>query len=158
MKHYRDSRAHLLAMRLLSGICPEASYVRWTQDSPDLPDWDEAHRRLLAEGRLSKIVHQVIRAGRTPSGHNLPHCWPSWKLPASRMASVTSSIETNRRRPLKCVTLPGLPIGIPRSFYVKRSEDILCRTLRCQVTGTLKVPVTFKSNCVILESQTEQLR
>jgi hypothetical protein len=44
-------------MRILSRICSEASTVRWTQDSPELPDWDEAHRRLLAEGRLAKIRH-----------------------------------------------------------------------------------------------------
>jgi hypothetical protein len=39
MKKYRNSGAHQLAMRILSAICDEASYARWTQDSPTLPSW-----------------------------------------------------------------------------------------------------------------------
>ncbi|MEM7343307.1 MAG: hypothetical protein AAF485_03625 [Chloroflexota bacterium] len=35
--------------------CNKAAYVRWTEDSPDLPDWTEANHRLTAEGRLSKL-------------------------------------------------------------------------------------------------------
>ena len=57
MKRFRNSGAHQLAMRVLSQICSEASYTRWTQAGPELPDWTEAHRRLLADGRLSKIKH-----------------------------------------------------------------------------------------------------
>ncbi|MEM7347216.1 MAG: hypothetical protein AAF485_23500 [Chloroflexota bacterium] len=55
MKQFRNSGAHQVAMRILSRICNEAAYVRWTQDSPDLPDWAEAHHRLTIEGRLSKL-------------------------------------------------------------------------------------------------------
>jgi hypothetical protein len=35
--------------------CDEASVARWTQDSAELPNWQEAHRRMQAEGRPSKV-------------------------------------------------------------------------------------------------------
>ncbi len=57
MKKYRGSGAHQIAMRLLSEMCNEAAYARWTQDTPDLPTWEEAHRRVLTEGKLSKVKH-----------------------------------------------------------------------------------------------------
>ena len=67
MKKYRGSGAHQVAMRLLSEMCSEASVARWTQDTADLPTWEEAHRRILAEGRLSKVKHPspMQVAGRT---------------------------------------------------------------------------------------------
>ena len=67
MKKYRGSGAHQVAMRLLSEMCSEASVARWTQDTTDLPTWEEAHRRMLAEGRLSKVKHPspMQAAGRT---------------------------------------------------------------------------------------------
>jgi hypothetical protein len=57
MKKYRNSGAHRIAMRLLSEICSEAAYVRWQQDTPELPTWEEAHCRILADGRLSKVKY-----------------------------------------------------------------------------------------------------
>ena len=33
----------------------DASVVRWSQQSAELPDWQEAHRRMQAEGRPSKV-------------------------------------------------------------------------------------------------------
>ncbi|MBI3173249.1 MAG: hypothetical protein HYZ25_05985 [Chloroflexi bacterium] len=67
MKKYRGSGAHQVAMRLLSEICSEASVVRWTQGTVELPTWEEAHRRMLVEGRLSKVKHpsSMQAAGRT---------------------------------------------------------------------------------------------
>ena len=56
-------RAYMLAaphgpvMRKLMDWCDEAAVVRWEQDSAELPGWDEAHRRLQQEGRLSKVNH-----------------------------------------------------------------------------------------------------
>lgn len=55
MRRYRNSGAHQIAMRLLSDICSEASYVHWEQPAAAPPDWGMAHRRLLAEGKLSKV-------------------------------------------------------------------------------------------------------
>jgi hypothetical protein len=57
MKRYRSSGAHQIAMRLLSRICDEASYTRWTQDSSQPPTWTEIHSRLLAGGQLSKVKY-----------------------------------------------------------------------------------------------------
>jgi hypothetical protein len=67
MKRFRGSGAHQLAMRLLSSICDEAAYTRWTQDSPELPTWEEAHSRMLREGHLSKVKHPSLlhAAGQT---------------------------------------------------------------------------------------------
>lgn len=57
MKKYRNAGAHQVAMRLLSDICNEASVVRWQQEETELPSWEEAHRRILNEGKLSKVKH-----------------------------------------------------------------------------------------------------
>lgn len=37
--------------------CDEASVLHWQQDDPTVPDTPEAHRRVVAEGRLSKVLH-----------------------------------------------------------------------------------------------------
>ena len=67
MKQYRGSGAHQIAMRLLAEICSEAAYARWGQDTSDLPTWEEAHQRILREGKLSKVKHPspLHAAGKT---------------------------------------------------------------------------------------------
>jgi hypothetical protein len=55
MRAFMLSGPHRKAMPALLDICNEASLVDWTQDSATLPDWKEAHRRLVAEGRRSKV-------------------------------------------------------------------------------------------------------
>ena len=55
MKAFMHAKPHGPAMRKLLTWCDEASLVHWTQDSADLPPWDEAHRRLQTEGRPSKV-------------------------------------------------------------------------------------------------------
>jgi hypothetical protein len=57
VKQYMISGAHARAMPRLIAWCDEASVVRWSQDTADLPTWAEAHRRMLAEGRRSKVHH-----------------------------------------------------------------------------------------------------
>jgi len=57
MRAFMMSGAHRRAMPKLLDWCDEASLVHWTQDTDDLPDWREAHRHLLAEGRRSKVRH-----------------------------------------------------------------------------------------------------
>lgn len=57
MKKYRGSGAHQIAMRILSEICSEASVARWQQEGTELPTWEEAHRRMLTEGKQSKVKH-----------------------------------------------------------------------------------------------------
>jgi hypothetical protein len=63
-------------MRSLLEWCDEASLVRWTQDGPELPSWQEAHRRLEEEGRPSKVNH--------PSPAHLAHTFPP---PVARQTS-----------------------------------------------------------------------
>ncbi len=67
MKTYRGSGAHQIAMRLLYELCSEAAFARWMQDTPGLPTWEEAHRRILAEGKLSKLKRPspLHAAGKT---------------------------------------------------------------------------------------------
>lgn len=79
MKEYRGSGAHQIAMRILSEMCNEASVVRWQQESTELPTWEEAHRRMLTEGKQSKVKHPsaLQAAGKTApetmqSGFKMP--------------------------------------------------------------------------------------
>ena len=67
MKKYRGSGAHQIAMRILSELCNEASVARWQQLETDLPTWEDAHHRMLTEGKLSKVKHPspLHAAGRT---------------------------------------------------------------------------------------------
>ena len=57
MRDYILAMPHRGAMRKLAERCDEASVVHWNQDSFTLPDWREAHRRMLGEGRPSKVNH-----------------------------------------------------------------------------------------------------
>ncbi|MFN8434402.1 MAG: hypothetical protein U0V18_10290 [Anaerolineales bacterium] len=79
MKKYRGSGAHQIAMRILSEMCNEASVARWQQDGIELPTWEEAHRRMLTEGKQSKVKHPspLQSSGRTApemmqSGFKMP--------------------------------------------------------------------------------------
>ncbi len=57
MHSFMRSGAHLRAMPKLLDWCDEASVVHWHQETPELPAWREAHRRMLDEGRMSKVRH-----------------------------------------------------------------------------------------------------
>lgn len=79
MKNYRSSGAHQIAMRMLSEMCNEASVARWQQADTELPTWEEAHRRMLTEGKQSKVKHPspLQAAGKTApdamqSGFKMP--------------------------------------------------------------------------------------
>lgn len=57
MRAYRGTGAHMKAMPKLLDWCDEASVVNWEQPGEELPGWAEAHRRMSAEGRMSKVKH-----------------------------------------------------------------------------------------------------
>jgi heme-degrading monooxygenase HmoA len=57
MRAFMMSAPHRKAMPKLIHWCCEASLVHWIQESPALPDWQEAYRRMVAEGRPSKVNH-----------------------------------------------------------------------------------------------------
>lgn len=55
MKIYRNSGAHRSVMPNIQDWCDEASVVHWQQEDSNLPDWQEAHRRMVADGFLTKL-------------------------------------------------------------------------------------------------------
>ena len=57
MNAFRISGAHGEVMRKLIEWCDEASVVNWNQETTNLPSWTEAHQRMVADGRLSKVNH-----------------------------------------------------------------------------------------------------
>jgi len=57
MKAFMLAKPHGPAMRKLLEWCDEACLVHWTQPSPELPAWTEAHARMQREGRTSKVNH-----------------------------------------------------------------------------------------------------
>ena len=57
MKLFRNNDPHKSVMRKLPNWCDEAAYVHWTQETSDFPNWDEIYRRLLSEGKLTKVQH-----------------------------------------------------------------------------------------------------
>ncbi len=57
MNRYRTTGSHRTVMPKLLDWCDEASVVHWNQESPTLPAWEEAHRRMIHDGRLSKVRH-----------------------------------------------------------------------------------------------------
>jgi quinol monooxygenase YgiN len=69
MRGYMLSGAHKAAMPKLMAWCDEAATLHWTQDSPTPPTWAEAHARLVAEGRRSKV--------RFPSQAHLDYVIPA---------------------------------------------------------------------------------
>jgi hypothetical protein len=57
MRAFMVSGAHRKMMPRLLEWCDEACVAHWTQDSPEIPSWLEAHRCMQAQGRRSKVNH-----------------------------------------------------------------------------------------------------
>jgi hypothetical protein len=57
MRAFMISGPHRSVMPHLLDWCDEASLVHWTQDEAEPPSFQEAHRRMLQEGRPSKVRH-----------------------------------------------------------------------------------------------------
>lgn len=57
MRRFMTSGPHKRAMPHLLQWCDEASVAHWTQDDSALPSWNEADRRMRAQGRASKVHH-----------------------------------------------------------------------------------------------------
>ncbi len=55
MRAYRNHGTHRAMMPRLLDWCDEASVAHWNQESPELPGWQDAHRRMVKEGRPSKV-------------------------------------------------------------------------------------------------------
>jgi hypothetical protein len=57
MRAFMVSGAHRRMMPRLLEWCDEASVAHWTQDPCEIPSWLEAHGRMRAQGRRSKMNH-----------------------------------------------------------------------------------------------------
>jgi hypothetical protein len=57
MKAFRGAAAHAKIMPRLMEWCNEASYAHWALNGDSVPSWQEAHERLVGEGRLSRVAH-----------------------------------------------------------------------------------------------------
>jgi len=57
MRAYRSSGDHLRAMPKLLAWCDEASVAHWRQAGNELPGPTELLKRMVDEGRLSKVRH-----------------------------------------------------------------------------------------------------
>jgi len=57
MNAYRTGGAHRRAMPKLLNWCNEAAVVHWTQESSEIPFWQEAYLRMAEEGKPSKVNH-----------------------------------------------------------------------------------------------------
>jgi hypothetical protein len=57
MLAYMTSGAHKQAMPRLLDWCDEASVTGWEQPESQLPEWEEADRKMRTEGRPSKVRH-----------------------------------------------------------------------------------------------------
>lgn len=68
MRAYIKDGAHRRAMPKLLEWCDEAAVVHWEQEGAELPARDEAHRRMVAEGRPSKVNHPSPRH----TAHEIP--------------------------------------------------------------------------------------
>jgi hypothetical protein len=72
---YRNTGEHKAAMPKLMHWCDEASVVHWeTAEASSLPLPPEAHARMIAEGRRSKVRHP---AHAHESWSIAPPRWPS---------------------------------------------------------------------------------
>ena len=68
MRAFMLAEPHGPAMRKLLDWCDEAALLHWTQPDAALPAWPEAHRRLIAEGRPSKVNYPTpAHTAHTPA-------------------------------------------------------------------------------------------
>jgi len=61
MRSYMTTGSHGDVMPLLRDWCDEAHVAHWEQEGDELPTWEEAHRRLVAKGRVSAVAHPSPR-------------------------------------------------------------------------------------------------
>ena len=64
MRGFMRSGAHRGIMPRLPRWCDEAALVHWRQDGAEPPAWREAHRRLLSQGRRSRVDRPTERQRR----------------------------------------------------------------------------------------------
>jgi heme-degrading monooxygenase HmoA len=83
MNAYRTSGAHRQAMPKLLNWCDEAAVVHWTQDSAEIPEWQQTEKYMSEKGRLSKVNH--------PSGVQT-----SQQIPAPQPSRIAQTLKPAR--------------------------------------------------------------
>jgi hypothetical protein len=73
MNAYRTGGAHRQAMPKLLNWCDEAALVHWTQESSEIPSWQQAEQHMSEKGRLSKVNHPSA----TQAAQQIPGPQPS---------------------------------------------------------------------------------
>jgi len=94
MNAYRTGGAHRQAMPKLLNWCDEAAVVHWTQDSPEIPEWQQAQQHMSERGRLSKgepSIHSASLAENSRAATQ-PHR-------TNAEASALTSRSCGKRRP-----------------------------------------------------------
>jgi hypothetical protein len=93
------SGPHRKAMPKLADWCSDAAVVHWYQDDSSPPGWKEAHRKLLSDGRRSKvrwpspnhdafIIPPPSRRPETKFSATLPDSWSSKDRAGRTMKSI----------------------------------------------------------------------
>jgi hypothetical protein len=80
MNVFRTQGAHGGVMPKLLDWCDEASVVHWSQMTDALPSWQEAHYRMMKEGRPSKVKH--------PSPAQV-----AYEIPAPRVGRMETTLK-----------------------------------------------------------------
>ena len=57
MDSFVGSEPHLTTMNRVDDWCDEATFVEWEQAGGDPPDWQDGHRRLVADGQGARLTH-----------------------------------------------------------------------------------------------------
>ena len=83
MNAYRTSGAHRQAMPKLLNWCDEAAVAHWTQESAEIPEWQQTHQHMSERGRLSKVNH--------PSAAQA-----SQKIPAPQPSRIAQTLKPAR--------------------------------------------------------------
>ena len=55
MRSFMMAGSHRRAMPKLLDWCDEALVAHWKQETSELPGWDQAHRKIVEQGRPSKV-------------------------------------------------------------------------------------------------------
>src|ERR1700722_19369912 len=84
MNAYRTGGAHRKAMPKLLNWCNEAAVVHWTQESPEIPAWQQAQQQMAEKGKLSKVNH--------PSPAQA-----SQQIPAPRLSRIAQTLKPARQ-------------------------------------------------------------
>jgi quinol monooxygenase YgiN len=66
---FMNTEPHLSTRGLSDHLCDEATFVDWEQESAKLPDWQTSWRRLVADGRSSRLT--------SPSDANETRAFPA---------------------------------------------------------------------------------